>query len=461
MTHWLIKVKKKSENKIEHNLKKFLLSTFVKTLKGKYSPFLPTFAPAMNHPIATFPNETYLKGLRDADASVVDALYNEFRLPVSRAVESAGGSYADGNTFFRVALIQTARITHAGNYPDDAPIYLFLKNLAVAQYRDWLNEKGQELPTTLEPTEEEIPVLNSMPDKAALVEMRQQIRAKRLFTKLSVDDQRQILSLANALADTQPEAQAIDTTPYTASIERYKNLLEARGVEWEKPLPDWVVTPLTDAHFHQTWTGCEALERRLYSSQIPESSENKSIRTAFIILVLLTIGYAAFTWFFRDRSPAEVYDNNFKPPAGILEDMAARYANDSIPPIRPEACTIAFAEADAHYKKREWREAATWLAIMMADSLSTCQSDAFFYLAIVGLQMDKPELTIECIAKIEDLDRFGEEIYWYMALAYVKMAAIDPAEKDIARRAVERALSNTEIPERRIQAEKMLEELSE
>ena len=97
----------------------------------------------------------------------------------------------------------------------------------------------------------------------------------------------------------------------------------------------------------------------------------------------------------------------------------------------------------------------------MADSLSTCQSDAFFYLAIVGLQMDKPELTIECIAKIEDLDRFGEEIYWYMALAYVKMAAIDPAEKDIARRAVERALSNTEIPERRVQAEKMLEELSE
>ena len=291
--------------------------------------------------------------------------------------------------------------------------------------------------------------------------MHQQIRAKRLFTKLSVDDQRQILSLANVLAEPQPESQVIDTTPYADSIDRYNNLLEARGVEWEKPLPDWVVTPLTDAHFHHTWTGCEALERRLYSSQIPESSENKSIRNAFIILVALTIGYAAFTWFFRDKSPAEVYDHNFKPPAGILEDMAARYTNDSIPPIRPETCTIAFAEADVHYKKREWREAATWLAIMMADSLSTCQSDAFFYLAIVGLQMDKPELTIECIAKIEDLDRFWEEIYWYMALAYVKMAAIDPAEKDIARRAVERALSNTEIPERRIQAEKMLEELSE
>ncbi len=48
-----------------------------------------------------------------------------------------------------------------------------------------------------------------------------------------------------------------------------------------------------------------------------------------------------------------------------------------------------------------------------------------------------------------------------MALAYVKIAAMDPTEKDIARRAVERARSNTEIPERREQAEKMLEDLAE
>ena len=97
----------------------------------------------------------------------------------------------------------------------------------------------------------------------------------------------------------------------------------------------------------------------------------------------------------------------------------------------------------------------------MDDSTATCQSDALFYLAIVGLQMDKPELSLECISKIEDLDRFGEDLYWYMALACVKIAVNDPAEKDFARRAVERALSNTEIPERRVQAEKMLEELGE
>jgi len=415
----------------------------------------------MNHPIATFPNETYLNGLRDADTSVVNAFYNEFRQPVARAVESAGGSYADGNTFFRVAVIQTAGLVQAGRFPSDVPIYLYLKNLALAQYKDWLLEKGQELPPAQIPADDEVSVLAALPNSIDIRETRFQIRAKRQFTKLSDADQRQILSLANLLKSENAEAPSVETGQDKQAIERYKNLLDQREQVWEQTLPAWVVFPLTDSNFHQTWSACEALERQLYSSQVPLSSENKTIRYAFIVLILLTLGYSAFTWFTRDRTPTEVYDNNFEPPSSILEDMATRYANDSIAPIRPELCTIAFSQADAHYKKRAWRDAATELVGMMDDSLKICQSDALFYLAIVGLQMDKPELTIECIAKIEDLDRFGEDIYWYMALAYVKMAAINPSEKDIARRAVERALSNTEIPERRTQAEKMLEELSE
>jgi hypothetical protein len=414
----------------------------------------------MNDPIAIFPNETYLNGLRDADASVVDALYNEFRQPVARAIETAGGSYADGNTFFRVALIETASLVHLGNYPAEVPIYLFLKNLAVAQYRDWLDEKGQAQPPITENLEDESQVVEVLPNQSELRDTRKQIRAKRQFSQLSGDDQRQILNLANSLKDVNPEAEPIETGSNKASVERYKNLLKESDQVWDRALPTWVVTSLTDTHFHQTWSACEALERRLYSSQVPASSENKTIRYAFIGFVLLTLGYAAFTWLNRDRTPAEVYDNNFQPPASILDDMAARYAHDSIAPVRPEECTIAFSQADAHYKKREWREAASALASMMEDSLTICQSDALFYLAIVGLQMDRPELSIECISKIEDLERFGEDIYWYMALAYVKIAANDPAEKDIARRAVERALSNTEIPERRVQAEKMLEELA-
>lgn len=425
------------------------------------SPFLTTFAADMNDPIATFPNETYLNGLRSADVSVVDSLYNEFRLPITRAVESLGGSYADGNTFFRVAVVQTARLLHEGKYPDDAPIYLFLKNLALAQFRDWLDENGQVLPPIPEPSVDEIAVISFMPGEAAMRETRLQFRAKRLFNKLTVEDQRQILGLANRLATSQSEVQDKIEGSEAVSLERFKNLFKEQGKIWENGMPFWAIMALTDTHFHKAWSACESLEKRLNAGQIPVSNENKTIRNAFIVFVLLTLGYALYTWFSRDRSPTQVYENNFQPPASIMDDLAARYAKDSIAPNRPEACTIAFSEADAYYKKRAWRDAANALIVMADDSLAVCQSDAYFYLAIVGLQLENPEVTLQCIAKIEDLDRFGEDIYWYMALAYVKMAAIDPAEKDIARRAVQRALSNTELPERRIQAEKMLEELAE
>jgi len=415
----------------------------------------------MTDPIATFPNETYLNGLRNADLSVVDALYHEFRQPIAKAVQATGGTYADGGTFFRVAIIHTARLVHEDKYPVDAPIYLFLKNLSVAQYRDWLVEKEQEVPTIAVPSEEEIPVIASLPDSTSMLEVRLQIRAKRQFSKLQIEDQKNIQALATLQAEHRPEMAAINLAPYTKSIERLKILMGERGKTWDTPLPSWVAIPLTDTLFHKTWSACEALERRMYSSQIPASNENKTIRNAFIFMLLLTVGYAAYTWIFRDKSPVEVYENNFNPPASIVEDMAQRYSKDSIAPLRPQVCIDKFNEADVYYKKKEWRDAATSLASMIEDSLSVCQSDVFFYLSIVGLQLENPDLTLECISKIEDLDRYGEDIYWYMALAYVKMAAIDPEQKDIARRAVERALSNTEIPERRTQAEKMLEELAE
>lgn len=424
------------------------------------SGFLPTFVFAMNQPIPTFPNETYLNGLKDADATVVDALYNEFRQPVARAVEAAGGTYADGATFFRVALIQIAGMAHKGNFPADISVFFYLKHLAVAQYQNWLREKGQEISPLNPPEPEELSAVAQLPQEAEMVEIRRMVRAKREFGRLSTEDKRQILSLANLSAGDEP-IQAHDLNPFEGSLKQYQKQLKIEPTAWETGLPIWVIYPLTNQHFHQIWTACEDLERRLASSQIPESGENKTIRNAFLVFVLLTLGYAAYTWFSRDTTPTEVYDNNFQPPASILADMETRYAKDSVAPNRPEACTIAFNEADAHYQKKEWREAAGVLVGMMEDSFTVCQSDALFYLAIIGLELEKPDLTLECISKIEDLERFGEEIYWYMALAYVKKAALDPSEKGIAKRAVERALSNTEIPERRKQAEKMLEELAE
>lgn len=363
----------------------------------------------MNHPSANFANEIYLDGLRKADATVVEALYGEFRQAVTRAVETAGGNYADGNTFFRVAVIQTAVLANRNEYPAETPIFFYLKNLAVAQYRDWLEEKEQELLPLPELEEAEKNMLEVLPDKMQCREFRALIKAKRQSTALPLAERQQV----------------------------------------------------GDEHFNTVWSLCETIERRLSAGQIPDSGENKTIRNAFLLLVLLTVGYAAFTWFTRDQSPETVYQNNFQPPPGILEDMAKRYANDTIAPEKPGFCKEAFERADGYYQKKQWRETAETLSAMMDQSYPECQSDALFYLAIVSLQLDRPAWTLSCISKIEDLERFGEDIYWYMALAYVKIAAEDPSQKDIARNAVERARSNTEIPERKAQAEKMLQDLAE
>jgi hypothetical protein len=82
-------------------------------------------------------------------------------------------------------------------------------------------------------------------------------------------------------------------------------------------------------------------------------------------------------------------------------------------------------------------------------------------MAIAGLQPANPELSLECLSKISDIERYGEDLYWYQALAFVKIAAERPGKRNLARKAVERARSNTIIPERKAQAEKMLSELGD
>jgi hypothetical protein len=413
----------------------------------------------MSLPSAIFPNETYTDGLRTADASVVESLYNEFRLSVVKAIEGAAGNYADGAVFFRVALIQTATLIHEDQYPKEIPVEEFIHCLAVRQFQDWREEKNQEPVSMPALSEEERVIWGKLPEIHELRFFRGMIKAKREFYRLETEDQRQVLTIVNHLALGE---QADHPETENPSLQRYKKTLgSAESDASGSLLAPHIVKALTDQHFHLVWSACDAIEQRLKSAQVPNHGENKTIRYAFLTLLVLTIGYGLATWLFRDRSPAEVYNQNFQPPKGILSDMEQRYAKDTAVLEKPEACAIAFAEADAFYQKKEWRSAASVLAGMMEDEYKPCQSDALFYLAIVGLQLEQPELTLECISKIEDLERFGEDIYWYMALAYVKKAAIDPSEKEMAQRALERALSNTEIPERRIQAEKMLEELAE
>ncbi|MCC7466369.1 MAG: hypothetical protein IT261_08880 [Saprospiraceae bacterium] len=408
----------------------------------------------MSIPSAIFPNETYLNGLRSADPAVIEAMYHEFRPAVVKSVETMGGNYADGAAFFKVALLQTAEIIEAGNYHEEIPVEQFICNLAMRHFQDWRFEKIQEFPAMPPSAEGERVVRDQLPEESALRAFRGTVRAKREFNRLEYTDQKAVLDFA-----TQ-QKEGKEVLPSVA-FNNYLRLLGIPNAETVTELPPNALKALTDTHFHEIWTAAEGIELRLKSAQIPKEGENKTIKYAFITLMVLTLGYVLVSWLLRDQSPEEVYNENFNPPPSIIADIEKRYANDSIPPQWAPSCMEMFAQADDFYKKKEWRSAATVLAAMLEESSSDCQTDIYFYLAIVGLYLDRPELTLQCISKLDDLDRFGEDIYWYMALAYVKMAVLDPSEKDMARRALERAMSNTEIPERRIQAEKMLEDLSD
>jgi tetratricopeptide (TPR) repeat protein len=178
--------------------------------------------------------------------------------------------------------------------------------------------------------------------------------------------------------------------------------------------------------------------------------------------------YTLYARFFGPKTAKEVYNSHFDAPQSLVEDATTRTQNlpvleDSLSYAeRPPVCDEILTQADEYYKNKAYADAASILAEALdEEALSPCHSDACFYLGIIGLQLDRPMMTVQFFAKIEDLDRYGEDIYWFQALAYVKMAAQNEVDKELARRAVERARDNTEIPERREEAERILKELGQ
>ncbi len=347
----------------------------------------------------SFSNEHYFNGLRDADEPVLESVYAEFRQPVVRAVTELGGSEAAGKAFFRTALVEAARISRTDEIPTETSFLLQLKSLAVAHYKDWLSEREQPIPE--ETTEEgttEIPV--AIPPAETLRETRQAIEF-------------------------------------------------------------WKKGERTDDEGYALWEKMRLVERK-FSDDIPTKSKNNLARNLFIFFVLLTVGWLIWLYVFRAKTPAEVYDDNFAPPESIMADIRQRYGpamgNDSVS-TRPSECEFLLNEADEFYKAKDFDSAQSVLFEILEQELVLCHSDALFYIGIIALEQEEPGLTLECFAKIEDLENFGEDIYWYQALAFVKLAEKNPLLRDKAVRAVERTRANTRDSLRRVQAEKMLKHL--
>lgn len=457
----------------------------------------------MTHPTGKLPNDQYINGLREADPDILIHIYTEFRAPIIRAITSLGGSEADGAIFFRAAVVEAGRQARAGELPADVPIFYQLRELAVTHFRDWQEERKEqasamppqpgpapmpeastpnpmwpapppegeteaeevipETPSSPTPPKEEPPVLEGtaaalpvLPSVQTLRHTRRSIYAWRHFERLDGRQQSDVLYAAQHGTDSTALHQ------YLASMQM--------SIGTSDLMPHWLREALLDQEGYAFWKKTQTLERRISNreplSSAPTTAAGSQKWALWIIglLGLCLIGSWAYDRLTRDAAPEAVYQEHFQPPASILDDLQSRQASDTMSleplPERPAACADMLRQADANYREKDFAAAAVILYRIAEDeSLSACHSDAWFYLGVVALQMEEPDLTLQCFAKIDNLDRFGQDISWYQALAFVKLAERQPDMRQRAVRALQRAAGASSDPARRRQAEQMLEGL--
>ncbi|MBK8922039.1 MAG: hypothetical protein IPM81_11090 [Saprospirales bacterium] len=411
----------------------------------------------MMHPTGQFPNETYLNGLRENPESTLAVVYDEFRAPIIRAVQLLGEPEETGAYAFQLAANDAVCLARTGKIPATIPFFIFLKALSLAHLREWQQAEGRAVsPAPGSPEEGR----QELPGPEALRQTREKLYAWSCLQHLDPLCQQILTANPDAPAfpadNDGPESQSDCAAKYLQRLQTAETPLGA--------LPDWAVAALRDAEGYAIWQRTQVLEQEWMAGGEPATPESNRIwRWAVAALLLAAVGYGAYQFYFRPKTAAEVFADNFVPPASLLQDMKTRYGaemgNDSVS-ARPNECLRLLQEADAHYQAKDFQDAADPLLLIVLDSNSICQSDAWYFLGIIQLKLEDPATAIQCFAKIEDLGRYGEDLYWYQALAFVQLAKENPMMRDKARRAVERTLGNTRDPQRRARAEKMLQNLS-
>jgi hypothetical protein len=359
-----------------------------------------------------------------------------------------------------------------------------LKTRALAHYYDWVEERSNSNSTvvperaadTTEPDEnaeegstiqqqEESEISSAdkpekqtknaiSPEQECMRFLRKKLFAWKKLNLLPEKTRQTLRTMAHTLTgrEIQPEVRA------------YTQALQLSSATAQEGLPDWVMAALQDEKGYALWQNTQKIEHRIATGQPIVKTVFKTNRTEWIarfIFFGLLIG--TLIWIFYPKSVnenvEEAYNDVFAPPASIMADVEKRYgpslAFDSVT-ARPDDCTQALQRADELYKKRNYVDALNEMGDLYENGDNLCQSDALFYLGIIFLQMEEPSRTIACFSKIEDLERYGEDLYWYQALAFVKKSETDPDQIKIAKKALKQAIANTENPERREQAEKML-----
>ncbi len=411
------------------------------------------------------PNQSYIDGLQTNDIHLLESLISAGQPMAVAAIRAEGGSQADGELMFQVAILELANSIHTNALPEGLPLLNHLEELALAHYIDWREERGV---TGGKSDLSKFPE-NAVPTSEQLRHTRRQYVAWSKYARLTPECQttlRSELGWAN-YRPVDIEDKTVHSEAFFDGVARYRDLLGTSATEGvvENGLPTWATEAVLDEKGYDLWQKIQQVikstaEQRIVVQQKKQTRRNWAVVGTLVGIVLLAWLY---NWWTRPVAVV-IYKDNFAPPESMVADMQARYsqlAADDSTTVHTADCEQLFRVADEFYQKKEYGQAAEELENLLDENeQSPCQSDALFYLGIIGLQLDQPTYTLSNFAKIEDLAHFGEDIYWYQAMAFVKMAEKQPETKERAARSLERAIGNIQDSVRRGQAQKMLEKLS-
>jgi tetratricopeptide (TPR) repeat protein len=409
-------------------------------------------------------NKTLLKHLPEGSDIALHLIYQEIRPGVLRALERAGASKPEAVAYFQAGLLEAASLARTGKYPVELPLFAGLEQLSLAHYQSQQHPAGW--------------VANDywIPDAISLETTRHNLYTWRALASLGKSCEQTLLSKQPSSQDAFSSEDRWTARP-SASMEAEQSRESPGGQESceaallkalkrsNPALPSWAKDALERTQDYQIWKKSRSLDQRLelgmpISSPLAPNPTNrrlsKWILYALAAGLLLSGGY----WWYQTARIKALFDDHFQPPQQLLADINRRFEKDTTGLLRPAACQELLQTADQHYSAGRYEAAEQPLRqLIQEDELEDCYSDGCFALAIVLLQQDKSEEALEFLSKIENIEAYGEDLYWYQALAMVQLARHQPSLKTVAKGALERFLENTQNEARRQEGTKLLEEL--
>ncbi|MFZ4632860.1 MAG: hypothetical protein ACOYNO_01500 [Saprospiraceae bacterium] len=391
------------------------------------------------------PNDNLADLLVSGNFEDIQHVYRECRQPILRSLEEAGCPDDEAGVFFRTALIEAAGLIANDQAPPQMPFAFWLKGLAKAHYFDRQQEQisGDNAPET-DFEASDIPV----PEAAERLEHRKKMFVWSKLAAMSAP-------CIDELAGTELE--------WPTKTDCEKAFLERLRLP-EQETPAWVNNALTDVAGWQLYQTTASVERLTPTTNPVQQKSNNIIWWLWLGFFLFALSIFLYYTFFTTTKAKDAFEGNFEPPKSLLSDIRDRYGpargNDSIG-ARPADCDQLLETADRAYTRKAFDEAKDALLLIVIENESVCASDAWLYLAVISLEEKDPVTALESLSKIQDLEYFGEDIYWYQALAFVQLAAESSTMNSKAKGALNRFLDTSKDEVRRTKALEMMEAIGD